>query len=70
MAKTRRYHGISRAAFLGRHDRYQKYGVDGLRDSPRRPLNSLRPTKAEIVGKIMYLRENYHLGYWKIQIGI
>ena len=67
-AKTARYFGISRAIFYRWYDRYQKYGAEGLRDQSRRPLNSHRATKAEIIGKIVYLREHYQLGPWKIQM--
>lgn len=67
-AKTARYFGISRAIFYRWYDRYQRYGIEGLRDQSRRPLNSPRATKAEIIGKIVYLREHYHFGPWKIQM--
>ncbi len=68
VAKTCRYYGISRACFYRWYQRYQAEGVDGLRDHSRRPLHSPRATQAEIVGKIVYLREHYHFGPWKIMI--
>lgn len=68
VAKTCRYFGISRTAFYRWYERHQKYGVEGLRDRSRRPLNSPRATRTEIIAKIIYLRENYHFGPWKIQM--
>jgi len=68
VAKTCRYYGISRQVFYRWYERYEKEGPEGLRDRSRRPLNSPRATKIEIVAKIVYLRENYHFGPWKIQM--
>lgn len=68
ISKTCRYLGVSRAAFYRWRNRYQKYGTHGLRDRSRRPLNSPRTTRAEIIAKIVYLRERYHFGPWKIQM--
>jgi len=68
VAKTCRYYGISRTAFYHWYERYQQEGEPGLRDKSRRPHTSPRATKAEIVGKIVYLRENYHFGPLKIQM--
>ena len=52
VAKTCQYYGISRAAFYRWYDRYQKYGLEGLKDGSRRPLHGPRATKTEIVAKI------------------
>jgi transposase InsO family protein len=68
VAKTCRYFGISRQSFYNWYGRYQEHGEEGLRDYSRRPLNSPRATKAEIVAKIIYLREYYHFGPWKIKM--
>ena len=68
ISKTCRYFGISRGVFYRWRSRYQEYGDQGLRDRSRRPLNSPRATRAEIVAKIIYLRERYHFGPWKIQM--
>jgi len=38
IAKTCRYFGISRTAFYKWYERYQNYGVEGLKDRSRRPL--------------------------------
>lgn len=68
VAKTCRYYGISRACYYRWYERYQKEGEQGLRDRSRRPHNSPRATQTEVVAKIVYLRENYHFGPWKIQM--
>ncbi len=63
---TCRYYGISRPCFYKWLRRYVELGEEGLRDGSSRPLNSPRATKTEAVGKIVYLRENYHFGPQKI----
>lgn len=68
VAKTCRYYGISRTAFYRWYRRYESEGVDGLRDRSRAPLNVPSRTKVEVVGKIVYLRRNYHFGPQKIQM--
>ncbi len=68
VAKTCRYYGISRTAFYHWYERYQKEGETGLRDKSRRPFHSPRATQPEIIAKIVYLRETYHFGPWKIQM--
>lgn len=68
VAKTCRYYGISRSAFYKWLERYEKEGIEGLKDKSRRPHNSPRATKMEVVAKIIYLRENYHFGPYKIQM--
>ena len=45
-----------------------KNPLTGLRDRSLRPLNSPRATRAEVIAKIIYLREKYHFRPWKIQI--
>lgn len=55
-------------SLLPMRNRYQKYGVHGLRDRSCRSLNSPRPTQAEIIAKIVYLRERDHFGSWKIHM--
>ncbi|HEY3209003.1 MAG TPA: hypothetical protein VGL18_04325 [Actinomycetota bacterium] len=37
-----------------------------MRDRSRRPHVSPNATKAEVVGKIVYLRQHYHFGPHKI----
>jgi transposase InsO family protein len=46
--------------------RYEELGEEGLRDRSRRPLVSPNATKAAVVDRIIYLRQNYHFGPFKI----
>jgi transposase InsO family protein len=66
VAQTCRYYGISRPAFYKWLRRYEELGEEGLRDGSSKPLNSPTTTKTEVVGKIIYLRQNYHFGPQKI----
>jgi transposase len=66
VAATCRYYGISRQCFYKWKHRYDELGKAGLRDGSSAPLHSPNQTKAEIVGKIVYLRSNYHFGPQKI----
>jgi transposase InsO family protein len=68
VAKTCRYYGISRNQYYKWFRRYEAEGVDGLRDHSRRPLTSPRATNTEVIGKIIYLRQNYHFGPQKISM--
>lgn len=66
VAMTCRYYGISRQVYYRWLERYREQGVDGLRDRSRRPHNSPNATHVDVVGKILYLRQNYHFGPAKI----
>jgi transposase InsO family protein len=66
VAATCRYYGISRQCFYKWRGRYDELGEAGLRDGSSVPLRSPNQTKAEVVGKIIYLRSNYHFGPQKI----
>ncbi len=66
VALTCRYYGIARQTYYIWLRRYEKLGIDGLRDRSKRPLVSPNATKAEVVGKILYLRQHYHFGPQKI----
>ncbi len=66
VAQTCRYFGISRHTFYKWRRRYEEQGEQGLRDRSSRPHRSPRATSAEVVGKIMYLRQHYHFGPGKI----
>ena len=68
VALTCRYYGVSRQVFHIWLRRYEQLGLDGLRDRSRRPLVSPTATKAEVVGKILYLRQNYHFGPARISM--
>ena len=63
---TCRYFGITRQAYYIWLRRYQEHGLEGLRDRSRRPHVSPNATRAEVVGKIIYLRQSYHFGPHKI----
>uniref|UniRef100_UPI00131F1C24 leucine zipper domain-containing protein n=1 Tax=Streptomyces lunaelactis TaxID=1535768 RepID=UPI00131F1C24 len=42
--------------------RYQAEGIEGLRTRSKAPKHSPNATHVEVVGKITYLRQNYHFG--------
>jgi transposase len=66
VAMTCRYYGISRQVYYRWLQRYREHGVDGLRDLSRRPHHSPNATHVDVVGKILYLRQNYYFGPGKI----
>lgn len=66
--RTCRYYGIGRTAYYEWLKRYQEEGEEGLRDKSRRPHHSPMATQAEIVAKIVYLRQNYHFGPLRIKM--
>jgi transposase InsO family protein len=66
VALTCRYFGISRTLFYTWLRRYEELGLEGLRPRSRRPGTSPNATNGEVVGKIVYLRRNYHFGPRKI----
>ena len=63
---TCRYYGITRTCFYRWKRRYAQLGDPGLRDRSSRPRRSPRATSADVVGKIVYLRQHYHFGPLKI----
>ena len=66
VAATSRHYGISRNTFYKWERRFTAEGPDGLRERSRAPKNSPIATSSEVVGKIIYLRQNYHFGPQKI----
>ncbi len=66
VALTCRYYGITRQAFYLWRRRYEAGGLEALRDRSKRPRSCPHETSTEIVGKIIYLRQNYHFGPTKI----
>src|SRR6267378_1392058 len=68
VSATCRYYGISRPTFYKWLNRFDEVGEDGLRDGSCRPHHSPGATHAEIVGKIIYLRQHYHFGPRKISM--
>lgn len=47
---------------------YEEFGEEGLRDRSSRPRTCPHQTDAEIVSKIVYLRQHYHFGPAKISM--
>jgi transposase InsO family protein len=68
VAATCRYYGITRQTFYTWQKRFDADGVEGLKDRSHRPHTSPNATHPEIVGKIIYLRKNYHFGPDKISM--
>jgi transposase len=68
VALTCRYFGISRTLYYTWLRRYEELGLEGLRPRSRRPHTSPNATSGEVVGKIVYLRKNYHFGPQKISM--
>ena len=66
VSQTCRYFGITRQTFYSWLRRFEEKGVEGLRDKSSRPHVSPNATNAEVVGKIIYLRQSYHFGPHKI----
>lgn len=66
MALTCRYYGITWQAFYQWRRRYETGGLEALRDRSKRPQPWPHETPTEIVGKIIYLGQNYHFGPTKI----
>jgi transposase-like protein len=63
---TCRYFGITRQVYYTWLRRFEEQGLEGLRDRSRRLRVSPNATRAELVGKIVYLRQHYHFGPHKI----
>ena len=68
VAQTCRFYGISRQTFYRWLRRYEELGVEGLKDRSSKPHHSPNATNEEVVGKIMYLRQHYHFGPYKISM--
>src|SRR4028118_2254290 len=68
VAKTCRRYGISRELFYRWRRRYQAQGLVGLRDQHHAPHHCPRATHPDIVQKILYLRQHYHMGPWRIRM--
>ena len=68
VAATCRYYGISRTRFYRWQRRYEEQGLAGLRDRSKRPHHSPNATAAEVIGKVVHLRQHYHFGPLKISM--
>jgi transposase len=66
IAATRRYYGISRQCFYTWRRRYEAEGLDGLKDRSSAPHHTPHATTADVVEKILWLRQQYHFGPAKI----
>jgi transposase InsO family protein len=62
VSKACRHFGISRKTFYKWKARYDAHGAAGLCDRPRAPLRSPGATPADVVRKILSLRQQYHFG--------
>ncbi len=66
VAATCRYYGISRQCYYGWLRRFEADGLDEMKDRSQRPHRSPRASQAEVVEKIIWLRQHYHFGPAKI----
>ena len=66
VAATCRHHGITRQTFYTWERRFKAEGPDELHERSKAPKFSQRATSSGVVGKIIYLRQNYHFGPQKI----
>jgi transposase InsO family protein len=66
VARTCRHFGISRKTFYKWKGRFDAHGQAALGDRSRTPHCSPRSTPADVVSKILYLRQRYHFGPGKI----
>ena len=64
-AVCRRF-GMSRKSFYKWKRRHVEQGEAGLCDRARAPLHCPRATSREVIGKILYLRQQYHFGPGRI----
>ena len=61
-----RHFGVSCKTFYKWKARRMVSGAAGLCDRPRAPGHSPRATPADVVRKVLYLRQQYHFGPGKI----
>lgn len=66
IARTCRHFGISRQAFYRWKRRFDAAGEAGLWDRSTRPHRSPTAISADVISKILYLRQNYHFGPGRI----
>lgn len=68
VASVCRRYGISRKTFYKWKKRFEAEGEAGLRDQHRAPHHCPNATHPEIVEKILYLRQHYGFGPWRIRM--
>ena len=61
VVKTCRYFGFERASFYRWKALYKKEGVEGLVNKKPIPKNPIKRTPADVVEKVLYLRQTYPL---------
>src|SRR6185503_2692280 len=66
IAASCRYYGVSRQAYYHWLNRYEAEGFEGLKDRSSAPHHSPTATDAEVIEKILWLRQQYHFGPEKI----
>ena len=66
--QTCRFFGVSRALYYIRKKRYEKNGLFGLRDQPRRPHNIRYRIPPEIVSLILRIREERRYGAVRVSL--
>ncbi|HEX2340283.1 MAG TPA: helix-turn-helix domain-containing protein [Vicinamibacterales bacterium] len=62
VSRTCRHFEISLKTFYKWRQRFEEHGGGGVADRARAPHHSPRATPAEVVSKILYLRQYYHFG--------
>jgi hypothetical protein len=68
VSQTCRFFGVSRALFYIWKERYEKNGVAGLRDLPRRPHKIRFRIPPEIVSLILRIREERRYGAVRVSL--
>ena len=68
VSQTCRFFGVSRAVYYTWKKRYEKHGVAGLRDSPRRPHKIRFHIPPEIVSLILRIREERRYGAVRVSL--
>jgi transposase-like protein len=66
VASTCSHYGITRQTFYNWERRYKLEDEAGLQERSKAPHFSPQATNSEVVGKIIYLRQNYDFGPQKI----
>jgi transposase-like protein len=68
VSQTCRFFGVSRALYYIWKERYEKHGVAGLRDLPRRPHKIRFQIPPEIVSLILRIREERRYGAVRVSL--
>ena len=68
VSQTCRFFGVSRALYYIWKERYEKHGVAGLRDLPRRPHKIRFRIPPEIVSLILRIREGRRYGAVRVSL--